>query len=198
MSWLTDVATGQQILSSWGNSIRNRIVQTFTDVSEMNSKIGVVPNGSIANLDAGGPTYRLYGGTWVPMQPLVVRAAGSGGAYLTNGQAAAIFSATIPPGYVMATHFVSLSINWIGAQGGYFQLRIYHGGGTFLVGQYEVRTYGTGLQTYLFTAANGCLQTGEATQVAITNITGTTGYDLSVNTNGYYTNYYMVLYPQGA
>lgn len=163
----------------------------------MNSKIGTVPNGSMANLDSGGPTYRLFGGTWLPVQPKVVGPITTNGAYLTPGAEAVIFSAAIPPGYIMATHFVNLAWTGISANPIY-QVRIMHGNGTFLVGQYEGRdwTGGTQVLPHTFYAANGCLQTGEQAVVILKNITSS-GIDLNVNSNGYYTNYFMVLYPAG-
>jgi hypothetical protein len=198
MSWLTDVATGQQILSTWGNNIRNRIVQTFTDMSEANAYLGTVPNGSVCNLDSGGPTYRKFGGAWTPIMPKLIPAAASGGAYLTPGQSAVIFSNTIPPGYVMCQHFVNISFSTINSSCP-FEVRIYHAGGSFLVAQYDGRsvTGGAAIQSYAFNAAQGCLLAGEATQVVLQN-TAASGIDINVNTNGSYTNYYIVVYPSGS
>lgn len=67
MAWLTDVAPYSVIQSSWGNSVRDRIVQTFADWNEANAHIGQLPENSIAAI--GAYYYRKLSGAWRPLLP---------------------------------------------------------------------------------------------------------------------------------
>lgn len=62
--WLDDVASLQTIQSVWGNSVRNRIVQTFDTKTERDSHNAALPNGSVAVTLDTGIVYVKQAGAW--------------------------------------------------------------------------------------------------------------------------------------
>lgn len=62
--WLDDVIPHQTIRSVWGNSIRNRVVQTFDTIAERDAHTAGLPDGAVATVTAEKVDFVLVGGAW--------------------------------------------------------------------------------------------------------------------------------------
>ena len=63
MPWIGDVASGQQVISGWGNNIRDHIVQMFVNKAEMTTQ-SVPKEGMYAHCSDTHITYVRVGGQW--------------------------------------------------------------------------------------------------------------------------------------
>jgi hypothetical protein len=143
MSWISDVVPYSTILSTWGNSIRDRIVQTFSDGNEMAAHAGSLPDGSLATLPND---YQLYTkrGTFKPQIPQRFKgspASGTAGAN-TQGQQFLANTVLIPAGFRSGIACASLRISYTGSvTTGFFQwLHLYSSSAT--IGWYEEHLLG--------------------------------------------------------
>lgn len=102
MSWIADVITHTTILSTWGNSIRDRVVQTFDSLAEANTHLSV-PDGALMRV----PTvdrhlYQKQSGAWVPATPAPLFGALANlfpAPGITPGTTAQLAAMTVPAGY---------------------------------------------------------------------------------------------------
>lgn len=67
--WIADVVPEEGISSSqYGNPIRDRVVQTFTDLTEANAHVASLPVGATCHIEGSGYCYRKDGsGQWRPL-----------------------------------------------------------------------------------------------------------------------------------
>jgi hypothetical protein len=115
MSWISDVVPYSTILSTWGNNIRNRIVQTFDSVAEMNSHAASLPDGSLATVP-GDHTLYAKRGTFKPQTPLLVTGtvySGVSGAD-TGGVGYKASDLVVPAGYRVAYVSTSVRVSFSG------------------------------------------------------------------------------------
>lgn len=69
MSWIADVITRTTIQSTWGNAVRDRIVQTFANAAEANAHLSL-PDGALMTLPTvDRHVYRKQSGAWFPATP---------------------------------------------------------------------------------------------------------------------------------
>lgn len=97
MTWLADVVPYTPIQSVWGNGVRNRIVQTFTDAAERNTHTAALPDGALAFTADTGTLWLKRAGAWVPTQP--VRVPGTVKTVVAPGGPNEAATLTTPAGY---------------------------------------------------------------------------------------------------
>jgi hypothetical protein len=113
--WINDVVTRTTILSTWGNGVRNQLVQIFASLAEADSHKAALPVGALATI--GGVPYILAPGpTWKTFVPRLVQGTITYTGVIGNMNRN-IGSITIPAGYTTAALAVSCLV-YTGEVGG--------------------------------------------------------------------------------
>lgn len=100
--WIDDVVTLTTIASTWGNNIRNRIVQTFDTISEANTRLAALPDGARCYVAATALEYVKRSGAWRLAVPIVVKGNVAGNPAIGNAAAFQSAALTVPAGYAVA------------------------------------------------------------------------------------------------
>lgn len=111
MTWLPDVAPYGTIQSLWGNSIRDRVVQTFADRAEADSHLASLPNGAVVHLDSDGTLLTKTAGVWRPVFPGIVRGTNAPQTSIAAGAGLDAITAVIPAGYRYAVVLCTLVVD---------------------------------------------------------------------------------------
>ena len=173
MAWLTDVAPYTVIQSAWGNSVRDRIVQTFTDMNEANAHLAALPDGALVNI--GTTLYIKRGGAWKLLLPTVI--AGTVFGATSPGQTNALVAQiTVPAGYSLAlVQYMGRSIqDFAGGGNGYdyVEIKLFRSnGGVQLAGvQEHVPNWINNRAVHAIGAVSACNPNGDVFTVTANNI----------------------------
>lgn len=193
--WIDDVVTHTTIRSVWGNQVRDRLVQTFADMGEANTRLAALPTGSVCHLDSTGLLYHKFANSWRPMLPATVDGAvAGGGLYLTGQQSGNILTYTIPAGYGRGLWSLMVMMNAIG-QPVAADVSVYNGGGATLIGKGQYRVFNAADQTFSLLTGVPVALAGDTGVVVVKNLNAAASGDLTVSANGYYTRLAVLLTP---
>lgn len=194
--WIDDVVSLATIQSVWGNNVRNRLVQTFANMAEANTRLAALPTGAVCHLDDTGLMYHKYGGIWRAVFPTMVAGAiGTGqGFFITGGDTQNIFTINLPAGYRMGRFELMMHSNGNVPGAVNTDVKFTLAGGATLIGgaqwsESQVQT------SHAAGATSGVNIAGEAGLVTVHNNNAPGTGDLLINGNGYYTNYWALLIP---
>lgn len=134
MSWIDDVVTLTTIASTWGNRVRDRIVQTFDSAGERDTRTAALPTGSVCNVADSGLLYVKQGGAWRPVFPAVVHGF-PGHLNLTPGAAGQLCAVATPAGFRSAVFLFQGLCSTASALDYYFETRVYCDGLSQLAGR---------------------------------------------------------------
>lgn len=104
--WIDDVVSHQTIRSTWGNSIRDRIVQTFDTLAERDTHLATLPNGAVVFVAETGLLYDKVQNAWRPLQAAFAQGTAQGGPHggglVQIGETIILNSMNLPGGFRFA------------------------------------------------------------------------------------------------
>ena len=100
--WLDDVLPQATIRSVWGNSVRDRIVQTFDTMAEANSHLSVLPDGATCYVAATQDTYVRRAGVWRALSAKLVSGVTAADISASVGTTVNLVTLSVPAGYRQA------------------------------------------------------------------------------------------------
>jgi hypothetical protein len=106
--WIADVAPYATIQSLWGNNVRDRVVQTFTDPSEANAHVASLPEGATCVIASSGLEYVKRSGVWKLRNTALAIGSIQDGGFTNLGMWSATLNA--PSGYVYASLHYSVNL----------------------------------------------------------------------------------------
>jgi len=195
--WIDDVVSHATIRSTWGNSIRDRVVKDFANAADRDSHTAQVVDGTLATTADDQRLWRKHAGVWLPALPYMAQGTNGADTNLANGQ---VFNNAVtmqlPAGYRWGLFTWMVLLSTPAALDWRAEARLYTAGGGNLIGAAQQWGHANGASvTLVLSSAWTVNAAGEGCVGTIQNITGVANSVVGVNMNNFYSRLSALLIP---